>query len=163
MITCPICNKEFKPKNSLQKFCSAECRKKELTKRASLKVSQKRMSKFEETKHRICPVCEKEFEAVYGTYGYRQKYCSSQCRRKAERMYGCKAKTDLSYKNKIRFSGNKYKVLERDNNECQICGSKKNLIIHHKDCSGQSDNPNNDIDNLVTLCRKCHMNIHKVI
>jgi len=54
-------------------------------------------------------------------------------------------------------------VLERDNHTCQKCGSKDNLDIHHKD--GKSYHKvkgevNHDLTNLITLCHKCHMQIH---
>ena len=159
---CEICNQEFEQKNSLQKFCSQECKKKSLSKRNSERRSKQRkkeFDKFEKTK--TCLVCGKEFE-VRQQYR-KQIYCSKQCLNKSEKLYGGKQERDLDYKNQIRFSGNKYKVLERDNYTCQICGNTTQLVVHHKDDSGQSDNPNNDMDNLITLCRRCHINIHKVI
>ena len=47
-----------------------------------------------------------------------------------------------------------------------IDGIKKlpeGCVVHHIDCSGQTDEPNNDVDNLTTLCRRCHINLHKLI
>jgi 5-methylcytosine-specific restriction endonuclease McrA len=71
---------------------------------------------------------------------------------------------------KIMFGGNKEKVLERDNFQCQNCGLNQEqhiviygygLIVHHKDGNGKdSKNPNNDLNNLQALCRKCHTSIH---
>lgn len=159
---CEICNNEFKPKNKLQKYCCNDCKK-----RANVLIELKRRSKqrkeeFDKTdKIRKCLICDKEFEIRQQFR--RQKYCSEQCSQKAEKLYGGKQERDLDYKNQIRFSGNKYKILERDNYTCQICGNTTQLVVHHKDDSGQSDNPNNDMDNLITLCRRCHINIHKVI
>ena len=45
-------------------------------------------------------------------------------------------------------------ILERDQYSCRICGSKKNLDIHHriKRRNGGDHTP----DNLITLCRRCH-------
>ena len=70
----------------------------------------------------------------------------------------------------IMFGGNKEKVLERDNFECQKCGMNNEqhiviygyrLIVHHKDGKGKGyKNPNNNLDNLITLCRKCHTSLH---
>jgi hypothetical protein len=42
-------------------------------------------------------------------------------------------------------------------NECEICGSKENLIVHHKD----EDRANNNKNNLKTLCERCHKKGHK--
>lgn len=80
------------------------------------------------------------------------------------------------------------KVLKRDNYCCQLCGSKKNLHVHHKYPFKRivediiSENPEytlpknvnelyniavNDsrftnLDNLITYCKDCHLyNIHK--
>lgn len=159
---CEICNQEFEPKNSLQKFCSKECKRKSLTNRNSVKRSIKRKEKFDMMdKIKKCLVCGKEFE-VRQQYR-KQKYCSEKCLNKSEKLFGGKQERDLEYKNQIRFDGNRYKVLERDDYTCQVCGNTTQLVLHHKDESGQSDNPNNEIDNLITLCRRCHINIHKVI
>ncbi len=64
------------------------------------------------------------------------------------------------------FGGKRFIVLERDNWECQECGMTqeqnivlfgRSLSIHHIDGNGRgSKNPNNDLNNLVTLCFKCH-------
>lgn len=59
------------------------------------------------------------------------------------------------------FSGVRQQVLARDAFHCVECRSNKNLIVHHKDGNGRgSDAPNNDIGNLITLCRACHARHH---
>lgn len=157
---CEICFNEFEPINSLQKFCSKECKRKSLSNRNSARRSLKRKMLFDQTeKIKKCLVCETEFEVKQQFQ--RQKYCSENCSNKAERLFGKKRETDLDYKNRTRYGGNQFKVLERDEYKCSICENTNQLVIHHKDLSGQSDNPNNEIDNLITLCRHCHINIHK--
>ena len=60
-----------------------------------------------------------------------------------------------------RFGRNPKEIFDRDNYQCQECGNKDDLTIHHIDRNGRnSKNPNNDIDNLITLCRSCHSRIH---
>ena len=55
-----------------------------------------------------------------------------------------------------RCSGNYIKVLERDNYACAICGSNDKPIVHHLD-----GNPkNNKENNLLTVCYKCHADLH---
>jgi len=44
-------------------------------------------------------------------------------------------------------------ILYRDNFQCQRCHSHKQLEIHHQD----SNPSNNNIDNLLTLCKSCHV------
>ena len=41
------------------------------------------------------------------------------------------------------------------NNQCQKCGSKNHLDIHH------TDYEHANINNLELLCRKCHKAVHK--
>jgi len=60
-----------------------------------------------------------------------------------------------------------FEVLERDGYVCVDCGyfddSKKKwskIIVHHVDASRNSDKPNHDLGNLVTLCKSCHSKRH---
>lgn len=65
-----------------------------------------------------------------------------------------------------RYNGQRTEILERDNFECQDCGMNqeqhilifgRGLTIDHKDGQGRkSKNPNNNPDNLITLCLRCH-------
>ena len=56
----------------------------------------------------------------------------------------------------------------RDNHTCQICGKiwdfkSRRFDVHHKDCDKNKtmrcDNYENDKNNLITLCHKCHLNL----
>ncbi len=49
-------------------------------------------------------------------------------------------------------------ILIRDGYTCSKCGGKELLGVHHKDGTSR-----NDPENLVTLCHKCHQEIHKSI
>lgn len=69
-------------------------------------------------------------------------------------------------RDRIYFGGIKNKVLERDNWTCQLCGmsNEKHIIlfnraitVHHKDGNGRNSNTkNNSMENLITLCLRCH-------
>jgi 5-methylcytosine-specific restriction endonuclease McrA len=50
------------------------------------------------------------------------------------------------------------RVLERDNWRCQKCGSLENPQIHHK--IKRSQQGDDALENLVTLCAYCHMAEH---
>ena len=52
----------------------------------------------------------------------------------------------------------KRRVLERDNYECQECGLKMDLAVHHK--IDYKEGGKTIDENLITLCRQCHMNKH---
>lgn len=155
-MNCPICGKEFIKHNGMQKFCSLDCTR--IAK--NNKRNKYSRTELEKEKTRKCLVCDAEF--TIHSRQYTKKYCSEDCSNKAERLFGDKRNVDLNYKNQIRFGGNQFKVLERDEYKCVMCGNTHQLIVHHKDFSGNSDNINNDMTNLVTLCRSCHVKIHKL-
>ena len=50
------------------------------------------------------------------------------------------------------------RVLERDGWRCRKCGSMKDLQIHHN--IKRSQQGNDSLQNLVTLCAYCHMAEH---
>lgn len=163
MKNCKECGTSFEPKSYQQEYCCSNCKMKASRKRQLEKQKQERLLEFEANKIGECPVCGLKFERTYGRTWRQQKYCSYTCRRRAETLFQGKSEKDLQYKDMIRFDGNKANVLRRDNCRCQFCNADKNLIIHHLDGSGNSDTPNNEMDNLVTLCRKCHARLHQYI
>jgi 5-methylcytosine-specific restriction endonuclease McrA len=50
-------------------------------------------------------------------------------------------------------------VLRRDGWRCQLCGSRRNLQIHHKQLRSQQGSDNDS--NLITLCVDCHEGVHQ--
>lgn len=106
-----------------------------------------------------------------------QKYCSFRCRndnfkknnpekvreyKRRERIKNATRYRNVNgqYKNKIRFGGNRRRVMERDTFSCLDCKRKYpdvSLIVHHID----KDKSNNVFENLMTLCRSCHINRHR--
>lgn len=59
------------------------------------------------------------------------------------------------------YGGLRQQVLERDGLRCTLCGSSAQLLVHHRDGNGRgAAQPNNTLDNLVTLCRGCHARLH---
>jgi len=64
------------------------------------------------------------------------------------------------YRERRNFDGNRQIVLERDNYTCCSCGNiflSSKLTVHHKDRSGRGTLlHNNELDNLVSQCRRCH-------
>lgn len=151
---CKICDKIFQPNSSTQKYCSDDCRK---------LAKNNRRNKYdreflESIKIKQCVICGNEFEV--NSRSIRKKYCSEQCRTKAEYLFGNAKQYHENYKDDKRFGGNKKVVLERDQYKCKLCGSNKRLNVHHIDCSGQTCEPNHELDNLITLCNSCHAMVH---
>lgn len=67
---------------------------------------------------------------------------------------------------KQRFGGNRLKALERDNHKCVECASDYLLQVHHLDEMGRNKDRrirNNNLDNLVTLCARCHLLKHNPV
>jgi 5-methylcytosine-specific restriction endonuclease McrA len=50
------------------------------------------------------------------------------------------------------------RVLERDGWRCQKCGALRDLQVHHR--TYRSQQGNDSLANLVTLCAYCHMQEH---
>lgn len=57
----------------------------------------------------------------------------------------------------------KYKVFERDENKCVICGSKDRLHAHHIKCYYDYPELRFCVDNGKCLCISCHASYHKKI
>ncbi|HEX4919457.1 MAG TPA: HNH endonuclease [Candidatus Bathyarchaeia archaeon] len=49
--------------------------------------------------------------------------------------------------------------MKRDGWQWQICGSRQNLQVHHKQLRSQQGS-DNDL-NLITLCAACHEGLHR--
>lgn len=55
------------------------------------------------------------------------------------------------------WRGIRLQVIRRDNSKCRICGATKPLQVHH--ITPYRDTQNNSLDNLITLCISCHMQV----
>lgn len=88
-------------------------------------------------------------------------YCSNDCKKECsiynQKKYpkDFKPSTSREVQPELRQM-----VFKRDEYECQICGSTKSLHCHH--ITGVVQNPieSADVDNCITLCKKCHKWIH---
>lgn len=62
---------------------------------------------------------------------------------------------------KRNYDGKREAVLRRDKGRCRVC-LKYGNIVHHDDGNGRGHKrPNNKMKNLITVCRACHVRIHK--
>ena len=52
-------------------------------------------------------------------------------------------------------------VLKRDNYTCTKCGKTSNLEVHHIKRFADYKELRHDIDNGITLCEKCHKELHR--
>ena len=134
---CPVCGRNFMPTRKGNVFCSESCKKKFAYADTQDYTTKK------------CPRCDVKFIPKRSD----QIYCSKLCQRNPS--------TQISHDLK-RFGGNRELALRRDGYKCVMCGRIDGVNVHHKDDSGNSENPNNDPDNLISLCDACHMKTHKI-
>ena len=173
---CPVCNISFNKKiykQSQAVYCSSKC----AYKGRSLGITKRVVLKPYNAKRKIpreCLICGESF--IYGKTT--QKYCSRKCFEIAhkENMRGIK---NPSYKNGSSYNKRGYRgdnwecirirVYERDNYCCGDCGIKcqskrdytdSNRLIqcHHIE---PFNGFNNNLENLITLCLKCHIKRHQ--
>jgi hypothetical protein len=134
---CLQCSKEFETKRVDKGFCSRSCYKKY------------NYSKNNPLYEVPCKGCGKMFFPKT----HNMVFCSDECR---NGYFNVRSKDDM------RFGGNRKFVLERDHYKCVICGNVNGINVHHKDESGNSERPNNEPDNLITLCNACHIKMHNI-
>jgi mannose-6-phosphate isomerase-like protein (cupin superfamily) len=150
--TCLECKTEFTHYGS-HKYCSVKCN---ANASARLRIGEGNPNfKIEKEKFK-CVVCNKIFESDrYGLHkGQVRKICSNSCRQGFD-VRTIDSDDQLYRKTKSYnrgFRKTRKLILERDNHECILCGSKDKLEVHHID----DDEKNDDEKNLMTLCRKCH-------
>lgn len=148
---CIICGTKFKgDKYNANKYCSRKCYLED----HSIK-----------NKERVCPKCGKTFIAKTSE----DKYCSWECYNNDRHMPSGQDhwnwKGGVSKINDKRDSSDykkwRYAVYQRDGFKCTKCGSKEKLNAHHIFSWKFYPEKRYEIENGITLCEKCHIEIHK--
>lgn len=174
-IECPVCKKIFSKKiykESQAVYCSPSC----AYKGRGLGITKRIVTKpynCKRRKPRKCLVCNTDFIYSKST----QKYCCRKCFEVAHKsnMAGDKNpafKDGNSYK-KRGYRGEgwdriRIEVYKRDKYRCVDCGTRcqskrdytdsdKLIQCHHIEPYNGS---NNNLENLITLCLKCHLKKH---
>lgn len=112
------------------------------------------------TPEKYCDYCgrkmeRKKFKSKYEdkTAFMRRKYCNRECMRRAWINVGENTSTESN----SRTTARRIYELFGNATRCEKCGKEGRLDIHHKD-----ENPNNNnLENLMCVCRSCHMKIHR--
>lgn len=163
---CVVCGKSFLSKyheNGYSSCCSKPCATKLLHSKEKLKIVK-------------CVICGKEWEFKGTTT---PKYCN-ECRKLVNNRLRIESSVRLghtiqgfvgkggnnkkgeenpNYKTGIgNYRRLKYDYIVENNLpiECEICGSKDFLVVHHID----HNRKNNKIENLQLICRSCHIKLH---
>lgn len=109
---------------------------------------------------RYCKYCgeklkRKRFNGRLEDYNVflKRPYCNRECMKKDYLKIGNNHNQNYSSSHTTARKINEL-ILKKD--ECEICGEReKKLDIHHIDGNWQ----NNNLDNLMCLCRSCHMKL----
>lgn len=119
---------------------------------------------IDDSTYRICSTCRaKELAEITDRYHKRRQenlciYCGKPIESDSPSKINCvvcyrkNRKHRITTNSRQRYGGNLETVMERDG-QCVVCGKLTKLVCHHMD----SDVSNNDLTNLVILCRKCHV------
>lgn len=159
---CKICGGHFCTADNRKIYCSQKCNN-------DAQNGKRVTTKFEK---RQCPWCKKNFYPKQNR-GVGRTYCTVKCRRAAEYDRNKFSKAERSKRDwrRERMDSNWWTALERDKYTCQLCGlqlypsqwsSKRKIIVHHKDGSGEAKKKNHSLDNLMCLCTPCHRHFHGV-
>ena len=101
----------------------------------------------------ICEYCGKEFNRPNAWLkGRKLHFCSRKCH--SAWQVGKLKPNKCGNKHPRWKGGSSPRKFLKDG--CELCGSKKNLLVHHKD----KDRHNNNLSNLQTLCESCHNKVH---
>ena len=143
-LSCPQCGEMFTTRiDQPSKFCSKACGTKFSNKKISLN----------------CSACGKEFERTCSKLknsksGY--QFCSRSCKDVSQKIGGIKEIMPPHYGTGSTVYRNKFEDCELI---CKRCGYKEftcSVDIHHID----ENRNNNDIINLIPLCKCCHLALH---
>ena len=167
-LSCVVCSKPFwatqsKARNG-SKYCSKACQ------HTALRVSN----------GGPCRECSKAIAVCRGLCGncyQRARWRESGAKRERHNLYARRYHTEhrdhLIARGRQRaseriYSGNDLLALERDGYRCVDCGATSSdrrghrLAVHHIDRTGHlGPLANNDLSNLASLCRACHLNRHR--
>lgn len=162
---CKWCDEwDTVPPGDVNTFCSIECR-------SEWRKAQENLWGGPTVYEHTCPECEEVFEARQED----RTFCSFSCRSKYHaRNRDLKVDGNPRYEIPIPDE-RRFEVYVRDAGRCQRCGLTipeslarwgKSLDIHHirprSEIMKEIDSPAdarrtaNDLDNLVTLCARCH-------
>jgi hypothetical protein len=114
-----------------------------------------------------CKYCNKTFIALRKNKVFCSRNCKSIYRVKEIKqdpvLYKRFKELDVKRSRKYRFGRSDLsEVFNKFNGCCKFCGVKAE-VIHHIDGNGDPRDKktlNNDIDNLMPLCRACHARLH---
>jgi len=149
---CPTCGKTYSVKKSKENkynYCSVECRPKRLSEISCIVCGNHFIVKNSQAEQRL--LCSKKCQNIYAT---------TKTGNKNNNWRGGIHPINMIGRTTIAYNNWRINVFIRDNRECQKCGSKKDIQAHHIKPWSQFKNVRLDINNGITLCKKCHAKTH---
>ena len=160
--TCTNCGKTFNASQNehTEHFCSGNCR-------------LQWVKRNNETL--ICQQCGKPFEVNGYQVSHGRKFCSMECWNKARAIeHDSYAKCQHYLRSSQAYADWRIAVMQRAHFQCEKCGQKEQLHVHHSkttlyriakkydfDEKKIIESPEfNDIDNGECLCLSCHIKEH---
>ncbi len=141
-VCCKHCGTSFRQITHHHKYCSEKCAKEHQSEQY-YKNNNKEKIEYK----KVCPVCKKEFVTIIKS----QYFCSEVCNRATRKSLNLVLPLVREY------------FLERANFKCEECGVFNNveLQLHHiiPIYKGGFDKENN----IVVLCKQCHLKKHKIL
>lgn len=160
-IVCDVCGEEFDVKHSLKEYrrcCSPECDAKWREEAYSGENNHNHKEDIEST----CEWCGDTYTAQAYKEGS-TRFCSQECMVtwRSQKYSGenhPRWKDNGAYYRGPNWRRQREKARERDDNECQECGSDDQLQVHHivPYESFNDYEKANRLQNLITLCVSCH-------
>lgn len=116
-----------------------------------------------EDPEKYCAYCGKRMHRVRFASGRlediasftRRKYCCRECMRMSYVKMG--EDTNQSYRASHATADKIAYLIQGKEMVCEKCGSTKSIDVHHIDGNRNNNTP----ENLMVLCRSCHMKEHK--
>lgn len=115
---------------------------------------------------------DNRIKSLKGSRGENRFYCSEQCKKECPIFKKIKYQIGHPKANYKEFAREvqaelRQMCMERDNYTCQICGLTQDELdvgLHCHHYEGIKHNPleSADLDMVITLCKECHKNVHKL-
>jgi len=167
LVKCAYCKKDENVSASRAKsykFCSYECRGKW---RKQSYIGENNPNWKGGVKDRSCLHCGKVFQPPIPSS--KQKFCSKPCADAGGFRYTGKDHPNYREEARRKNRGGSHKkwvnaVISRDKATCQHCHiTGVELHAHHIKSYKDNTELRFDVDNGITLCYKCHWNLHSAI
>ena len=102
----------------------------------------------------------KKYKKYFNEYREKNREKNREKDREAKSLYGIGRRTIATFGFKLALQ-----VYDEAERKCSQCKSEYDLTIHHLDGNGRHNQEkglpmNNEKNNLIVLCRKCHGSIH---